>query len=502
MPMTRQTRSTSKQTDQVDHTDADANGDHDDEEATPVKKRYMFDGVEFTTYQAMVDAKRKRNHDVLVKSGLIEAATVLKSSSKNTAKRNKRAPKGDTSTKSAPQRKSSRLAGVQSDGLYVEDERNGKFAVAGTSNTSSLYPTAASSIPPKEVFFQNRINDGSDLSIRQAVELNEAKWVEEDSVEKAETFVKEVLVPLPISKQFGKGSPKSVVVSWEKTLGGKIAALSVDNDNCVAKLTPNRIYSIAAHPSIDRPIVCAGDKDGVVGVWDVDAPQREGEREAHDVHKFRVHNYPVCCVHWTKDNGIISASYDGTVRKLDVTSGVFHEIFATYDGDSKYAEDLGYGLEDVAKGSSFWIQSLTLDHRTDPDSCFFLSTSVGTAIHVDLRVGHRKVTFQETLSDKKINSLSLHPNGNSLASAGLDGTLRIWDVRNFGGRSNKESTNPKSIAEFQVGYSINGAFFSPSGSTLMTATMANTLDIFKDSHLASNKIQPTKRVRHDNRTGR
>ncbi len=320
--------------------------------------------------------------------------------------------------------------------------------------------------------------------------------MDDDTVQKAERFVKDVLEPIPLFKR-GRKEP-TVVADWEKTLPAKIAALSVNDERCVAKVTPQRIYSVAAHPSTDRIIVCAGDKAGTVGVWDVDAP-RPGEGASPDVHMFRIFNKPVCFVHWTKDNGIVAASYDGSLRKLDVASGCFQEIFAIYDGDSTYAEDLGFGLEE---GGGFWLQSVTPDHRTDPDLSFFLSTSAGTAIHVDLRVGHRKVSFQEPISEKKVNTLSLHPNGYSLASAGNDGTLRIWDVRKFGGSGKAAAQPPEVLCQFQVGKSINSAYFSPSGSTLVTTTMANTLDLFKDSHLASGTIKPFKRVRHDNLTGR
>ena len=130
------------------------------------------------------------------------------------------------------------------------------------------------------------------------------------------------------------------------------ASLSVDNENCVARVTHNRIYSIAAHPSTDCLIVGAGDKDGTVGLWNIDGVTLDEDHSA-SIHMFRVHNAPVCCLHWTQGNSLLSASYDGTVRKLDATTGVFHEIFATYDGDSLYAEDVGHRLEEMAKSSSF-----------------------------------------------------------------------------------------------------------------------------------------------------
>ena len=37
----------------------------------------------------------------------------------------------------------------------------------------------------------------------------------------------------------------------------------------VAKVTKERIYSVAIHPSREKVLVCAGDKSGSLGMWDV-----------------------------------------------------------------------------------------------------------------------------------------------------------------------------------------------------------------------------------------
>ena len=37
----------------------------------------------------------------------------------------------------------------------------------------------------------------------------------------------------------------------------------------MAKVVPQRIFSMAIHPSLDKTIVFAGDKWGRLGIWDV-----------------------------------------------------------------------------------------------------------------------------------------------------------------------------------------------------------------------------------------
>jgi WD40 repeat protein len=93
---------------------------------------------------------------------------------------------------------------------------------------------------------------------------------------------------------------------------------------------------------------------------------------------------------------------------------------------------------------------------------------------------------------------SLHPDGYTLASAGLDGFVDIWDVRKF--QKSKKSVKP--LASQFVGRSVSSAFFSPSGNSLLATSMADRLDLLENAHLQTGTIKPTKSIRHNNQTGR
>jgi WD40 repeat protein len=101
---------------------------------------------------------------------------------------------------------------------------------------------------------------------------------------------------------------------------------------------------------------------------------------------------------------------------------------------------------------------------------------------------------------------SPHPNGTTLATSGLDNTLRLWDIRNLGSStSGSDSKKAKAFSSWQCGKSINSAFFSPSGTKLLCTTMANTIDIINEAHLQTgifSSMQHFRRIRHDNHTGR
>ena len=151
---------------------------------------FAFDGQLYPSYQEMVDAKRRRNADVLAKSGLLEAAIAAASAAAN----NRRPTSSDRGSKRAAaarryrpngeRRKSSRLAGDSAPGIYVDSESGGTFAIAGEGAESvDGGSRGGSRYNEKEgettEYYNGRINDGSDLTIANAVELTGPKWIDD-----------------------------------------------------------------------------------------------------------------------------------------------------------------------------------------------------------------------------------------------------------------------------------------------------------------------------------
>jgi WD40 repeat protein len=366
---------------------------------------HFFDGVKYETYQELVNAKRKRNQEVLKGLGLAEGSGLKFSAPPKTA-RTTASQRGIRSKKQKVEpirsRKSSRLSGTKSRLVSLD------YNVANWNTDNSTIKVVEGeggeekeAKEEKKSFFKGRINDGSNLTIDQAIQMNEPKWISDDSLERSLGFQKELRNLENGSKKMN-ASPRSVITGMStKDIEGRIQDLSIDNEEWVAKVTPDRIYSVASHPSESKMIACAGDKQGYVGLWDVNSSSENN----NGVHLFHVHSRPVCCLNWATSDTMVSASYDGTVRQLNVETGTFQEIFATYDSDSCYEKELGYGLD---QGYGYWLQYVTVDPRYKGSNSpsLFLSTSKGTAMHVDLRVSEkRKITFHETLSEKKINSL-------------------------------------------------------------------------------------------------
>lgn len=473
----------------------------DEEPETPHGQTYIFDGVSYHTYQEMVDAKRKRNEQILQGLGFLDTGGAPRLESNRKAATQRGIKRQKSKTEPLPRRKSSRLSSEKENlvalDYYVNDWNRNNSVVNVEGNGTGF--DAKDAEPQKPDYPKGRLNDGDDMKVKDAVEMMDEKWINDDSVELAEQFVQKTLANLcgekleiPSSK---RTSPTSVTAtSLETDLASMVKSLSIDNQECVAKVTPERIYSVAAHPSENKLIACAGDKLGYIGLWDVDAPVDDSR---NGVHLFRVHSRPICCLEWATDDSMISASYDGTIRRLNVETGTFEEIFASYDdSNTYYAEELGFGIDE---GYSFWHQHVSLDHRfAGSDPCLFLATSVGTALHLDLRLAERqRITFNEQLSERKINTLSLHLNGYTLVSAGNDGIVSLWDIRKFG-----KAASQKAVATQHVGRSVSSAYFSPSGGSLLSTSFEDRIDLIDGAHTFKGVIKPSTSIKHNNQTGR
>merc|ERR1711920_662144 len=134
------------------------------------------------------------------------------------------------------------------------------------------------------------------------------------------------------------------------------------------------------------------------------------------------------------------------------------------------------------EGRKFYFQYGCLDKRNEQG--LFISTSIGSVMHLDLRL-KKKITFQAYLDEKKINTISLHPNGTTLATGGLSTMIKLFDIRKLSNTSLSDKKNPRSFARLFASKSVNSAFFSPSGSYLLATTMANNLDILKGRWLTT-----------------
>lgn len=265
------------------------------------------------------------------------------------------------------------------------------------------------------------------------------------------------------------------------------------------KITPERVYALTFHPMVDKPIILAGDKKGTLGFFDgsqkkPDYP--EDEEEDFDVplpqiSAFEVHNRTITAIKVPTfdQNSVITSSYDSSIRCLDLATQVSSQLWAPDDAD----EELGISCIDISPEAK--------------DTIIF-STLQGSIGRIDRRAKSKAEIWD--LTDTKIGGFSLHPLlPHLVATASLDRTLKIWDLRMV--KPEAKHGAPALVGEHESRLSVSHASWSRSGH-IATSSYDDTVKIYDLSEVTAklkpgqdlNKkdMQPVVKVPHNNQTGR
>lgn len=265
------------------------------------------------------------------------------------------------------------------------------------------------------------------------------------------------------------------------------------------KITPERVYALGFHPTEEKPLIFAGDKMGNLGIFDASQTGPEVKEEVDDddeegdpnpaISSFKVHSRTITSfVFPAEGTSVYSGSYDASVRKLDLEKGVAVEAFAP-------SIDMG----------GMGISSIAIPVK-EPNMLLF-STLEGEFGRHDMRTSSATEIWQ--LTDKKIGGFSLHPlNPHLVATASLDRTLKIWDLRKITGSG--DDRIPNLLGEHESRLSVSHASFSASGQ-IATSSYDDTIKIhsfldagsWKIGHdIDTKSMKPTATIKHNNQTGR
>jgi len=248
----------------------------------------------------------------------------------------------------------------------------------------------------------------------------------------------------------------------------------------VAKVVPNRIFSLAIHPSQTKLLVAAGGKWGSIGFWDVN----DNESKTHGVQVVKHHSRPINCLTYDifDSSKLISTSYDGTVRIFDINEKKSSVLFGVPEDDASY----------------------TTYHAQIDKDCFLVTLGrTGLVGLIDKRISHLKPATNFKLYDKvSPKVVSLHPIKRNLFLAPSNkGDCAIYDMRNA-----TKNGVMKPLTQL-IGHTkaISSAFFSPkTGSRVVSVAYDNKLRIYdtSDDKFNANHIKPYKSITHNNQTGR
>ncbi|KAI3545557.1 WD domain-containing protein [Colletotrichum filicis] len=258
------------------------------------------------------------------------------------------------------------------------------------------------------------------------------------------------------------------------------------------KICPLRIYAATFHPTEDKPLVFAGDKEGALGVFDAsqDGPP-ENDDDDEDawfdpkIGAYKIHTRTITTIIVSpfEQQKVYTSSYDSTVRVLDLEKDVCLPVWEPEDKN----EDIPLSAIDIP--------------LTDKNIIYF-STLNGAVGKVDIR--DPKSTEMWQLSDNKIGGFSLNPREpHLLTTASLDRTVKIWDLRKVTGKG--DMRHPAMLYEHNSRLSVSHASWSPGGH-IATSSYDDTVKIYDWADHTdwdkSTEMEPKHIVKHNNQTGR
>lgn len=256
------------------------------------------------------------------------------------------------------------------------------------------------------------------------------------------------------------------------------------------------------HPTESKPLVFAGDKIGNLGILDASQePQtangvkRENEDEDEDedypdpvITTIKPHARTISAmhVHPMDPSKLYTASYDSSIRALDLEKSVATEAYAPPS------------LSDDEALSG-------VDMIPDDPNVLYFTTLEGVFGRHDTRSKGGTDLYQ--LSDKKIGGFSLCPTQpHFIATASLDRTMRLWDLRKL------SKKDPTAIGTHESSLSVSHAAFNSAGQ-VATSSYDNSIKIYdfgakgfsywKPGHKRTDAdMKPSTVVRHNCQTGR
>lgn len=270
------------------------------------------------------------------------------------------------------------------------------------------------------------------------------------------------------------------------------------------KITPERIYSMGFHPTEDKALVFAGDKLGNLGLFDASQKMPDIKTEDDDdgedaedptpaITTFKLHTRTISTIHFAaaQPSHVFTASYDSSIRKLDLSAGMSTEVWAPADPSTDAP-----------------VSGLAIP-PTDPHMLYFTTLDGAFGMHDTRTASSDPPATLIQLSEKKIGGFSCHPlHPHLLATASLDRTVRLWDLRAMKGRG--DARRPAMVAQHESRLSVSHAAFNAAGQ-IATSSYDDTIKLYNlhncgewsaGHELTDEEFAPAAIVPHNNQTGR
>ncbi|KAF9105125.1 hypothetical protein BGX27_009794 [Mortierella sp. AM989] len=222
---------------------------------------------------------------------------------------------------------------------------------------------------------------------------------------------------------------------------GTLNLWNVKNGECHHVLSGHngRVWSVAYSPNGKQ--IASGSEDKTLRLWDVETGTCSHILSGHS-------NYVLCVAYSPKGDQIASGDWDGTIRLWNFETAASPDAFATHGGSvncvtyspksnliaSCTSADRKVRLWDAETGACrhTWDSHGDSSLAFSPDGTTVVSGRSSEVTLWDVETG----TCRRTLSYSKpvkcspdyILSVAISPHGDQVASASVDGVVRLWNV--------------------------------------------------------------------------
>ncbi|KAK2853614.1 hypothetical protein Q5P01_006275 [Channa striata] len=190
---------------------------------------------------------------------------------------------------------------------------------------------------------------------------------------------------------------------------------------------------------------------------------------------FEPHTRPVGCMAFSKAHGshLLTLSYDGSLRCMDVEKAVFDDV---------------YDIEDGLK---------TFDFMSHDCLTLVVGNWYGEVAIVDRRTPGNSHESLYPLDPKTLRCVSVHPLQKQYFAVAESRVVSIYDSRCL------KKKNSQAVSQLQGhSLSISSAYFSPcTGNRVLTSCMDDHIRIYDTSTMTTNSPLLTS-IRHNMQTGR
>ena len=254
--------------------------------------------------------------------------------------------------------------------------------------------------------------------------------------------------------------------SEAKRGSNKYTNLQFQNERCLVKVAPDRIYSMGMLPVRDKVVAVAGTKFGSMMFWDATQVFTGEDVDAlPKVWSFTPHPDESITNIKFSEGLLYTSAYDGSIKRLN-SEYEFETMF-----ESKKKDEWIICGMDVVSGNEF-----------------VMSDVEGRVGLLDWR--NKDALVKEwNMKEKKIGCVSMSCDGRQLALSSNDGTVSVYDWRNL--------SPEKALKTFEYGRAVTSVYFHPNSPDYLVSTCYD--DHVRVHHLKDDVV---KEARHNNQTGR